>query len=134
MAIPATFCVVVPEPQEVTLRFAAKTRKGRRGDSGIPIASLVKQVTKKSGSLIDTCHREGSMNCPRCHGLMVGDDLMDIRESYLPMWMRGLRCISCGNIVDPVIDRNRMGQGSSVRRHSESEVRGPVMQRHAKAA
>jgi hypothetical protein len=66
---------------------------------------------------------------------MVGDDLMDIRESYLPMWMRGLRCVSCGNIVDPVIDRNRIGQrSSSVLRHLEPEVRVPVMQRHAKAA
>ncbi len=67
------------------------------------------------------------MNCTRCHGLMVGDDLLDIRESYLPMWMRGLRCVSCGNIVDPVIDRNR--QGSAGREQLE-----PVMQRHAKAA
>lgn len=74
------------------------------------------------------------MNCPRCHGLMVGDDLLDIRESYLPMWMRGLRCVSCGNIVDPVIDRNRMGHEASVRRQLESEVRVPVMPRHAKAA
>lgn len=74
------------------------------------------------------------MNCSRCHGLMVSDDLLDMRESYLPMWMRGLRCVSCGNIVDPVIDRNRMGQGSVVRRQPEQEVRVPVMQRHAKAA
>lgn len=74
------------------------------------------------------------MNCPRCHGLMVGDDLLDIRESYLPMWMRGLRCVSCGNIVDPVIDRNRMSHGPAVRRQLEPDVRVPVMQRHAKAA
>jgi hypothetical protein len=65
---------------------------------------------------------------------MVGDDLLDIRESYLPMWMRGLRCVSCGNIVDPVIDRNRMGQGSSLERQLEAGGRVPVIQRHAKAA
>jgi hypothetical protein len=65
---------------------------------------------------------------------MVGDDLMDIRESYLPMWMRGLRCVSCGNIVDAVIDRNRMGQGSPVGRQLDPGGRVPVMQRHAKAA
>ena len=74
------------------------------------------------------------MDCPRCHGLMVGDDLLDIRESYLPMWMRGLRCVSCGNIVDPVIDRNRLGHGPAVRRQLEPGGRVPVMQRHAKAA
>jgi hypothetical protein len=65
---------------------------------------------------------------------MVGDDLLDIRESYLPMWMRGLRCVSCGNIVDPVIDRNRMGQRSATARQLEPIALAPGMQRHAKAA
>ena len=74
------------------------------------------------------------MNCPRCHGLMVGDDLFDIRESYLPMWMRGLRCVSCGNIVDPVIDRNRTSQRFASVRQLEPSALAPVLQRHAKAA
>jgi hypothetical protein len=65
---------------------------------------------------------------------MVGDDLLDIRESYLPMWMRGLRCVSCGNIVDPVIDRNRMSHRSTAVRQLEPAVQVSVMQRHAKAA
>ncbi|HEX5647896.1 MAG TPA: hypothetical protein VFX56_13075 [Nitrospira sp.] len=74
------------------------------------------------------------MNCPRCHGLMVGDHLLDIRESYLPMWMRGLRCVSCGNIVDPVIDRNRTSQRSAAVRQLEPVTLAPAMQQHAKAA
>lgn len=74
------------------------------------------------------------MNCSRCHGLMVGDDLLDIRESYLPMWMRGQRCISCGNIVDPVIDRNRTSQRSVAVRQLDPAAQVSVMQRHAKAA
>jgi hypothetical protein len=41
---------------------------------------------------------------------MVEDNLIDIRESFLPMWMRGLRCIACGNVVDPLIAQNRMHQ------------------------
>jgi hypothetical protein len=43
---------------------------------------------------------------------MVADDLIDLQESYLPMWMRGWRCVSCGNIVDPLINRHRMVQRS----------------------
>ncbi|HSA84820.1 MAG TPA: hypothetical protein VLE46_01460 [Nitrospira sp.] len=41
------------------------------------------------------------MRCTRCSGLMVADQLLDMQESYLPMWMRGLRCVTCGNIEDP---------------------------------
>lgn len=47
------------------------------------------------------------MRCTRCCGLMVADDLVDLRESYVPMWMRALRCIACGNIEDPLIHRHR---------------------------
>ena len=47
------------------------------------------------------------MKCTRCCGLMVADDLLDLQESYLPMWMRALRCVTCGNIEDPLICRHR---------------------------
>lgn len=52
------------------------------------------------------------MQCTRCEGLMVTDHLLDMQESYGPMWMRGWRCVSCGNVVDPLIQRNRMRQNS----------------------
>lgn len=74
------------------------------------------------------------MKCTRCHGLMVADDLLDMQESYLPMWMRGLRCIACGNIVDPLINRHRMIQQSGATRLLKAEVRMPVLPRPAKAA
>jgi hypothetical protein len=67
------------------------------------------------------------MNCSRCRGLMVEDDLLDIRESYAPMWIRGLRCVSCGNIVDPVIHRNRMprrtGESTTLKRDDQKPSR-----------
>ena len=47
------------------------------------------------------------MNCTRCCGLMIVDHLLDMQESYLPMWMRALRCLTCGNIVDPLIHYHR---------------------------
>jgi len=48
------------------------------------------------------------MKCARCRGLMVRDHLLDMQESYVPMWMSGLRCVACGNIEDPLIQYNRM--------------------------
>lgn len=74
------------------------------------------------------------MKCTRCHGLMVADDLLDLQESYLPMWMRGLRCVACGNIVDPLINRHRMIQQAGATRLLKSETRVPVLARPAKAA
>lgn len=41
---------------------------------------------------------------------MVADDLIDLQESYLPMWIRAWRCVACGNIVDALIHRHRMGE------------------------
>jgi hypothetical protein len=65
---------------------------------------------------------------------MVADDLIDMQESYLPMWMRGLRCIACGNIVDPLINRHRMIQQAGATRLLKPQVRMPVLARSAKAA
>ncbi|HWV46116.1 MAG TPA: hypothetical protein VN039_08880 [Nitrospira sp.] len=47
------------------------------------------------------------MTCTRCSGLMVADHLLDMQESYLPMWMPALRCLACGNIVDSLIHYHR---------------------------
>lgn len=50
------------------------------------------------------------MTCMRCSGLMVVDHLLDMQESFVPMWMRGLRCVTCGNIEDPLINHHRIVQ------------------------
>jgi len=78
--------------------------------------------------------QEDPMNCSRCHGLMVEDDLIDLRESYLPMWTHGLRCVSCGNVVDPVIARNRRRQRATVGPVLETTAQVRTVSRHAKAA
>jgi hypothetical protein len=46
---------------------------------------------------------------------MVMDDLVDLQESYHPMRLRGHRCLSCGNVVDTLIQRHRMVQNSHLR-------------------
>ncbi len=79
-----------------------------------------KRQIKGLVTAMTTPYPEACRNCSRCRGLMVEDDLLDIRESHVPMWIRGLRCVSCGNIVDPVIHRNRMrrqiGESATLRR------------------
>ena len=40
------------------------------------------------------------------------DDLVDLQESYHPMRLRGHRCLSCGNVVDTLIQRHPMVQNS----------------------
>lgn len=74
------------------------------------------------------------MTCTRCKGLMVADDLIDLQESYVPMWMRGWRCVACGNIVDPLITRHRMMQRVGALRALQADVPMPMLARPAKAA
>ncbi|NJL17878.1 MAG: hypothetical protein HC938_12450 [Nitrospira sp.] len=73
------------------------------------------------------------MKCARCSGLMVTDHLLDMQESYVPMWMRGMRCVTCGNIEDPLIHHHRMIQHTRRTRRFTSHVVQPVL-RPAQAA
>jgi hypothetical protein len=74
------------------------------------------------------------MDCSRCHGLMVPDNLIDMRESFLPMWMRGLRCVACGNVVDPLIVHNRMRQQLNSAKALKPGAHRSELHPHAKAA
>jgi hypothetical protein len=76
----------------------------------------------------------GAMKCTRCCGLMVADNLLDLQESYLPMWMRALRCIACGNIEDPLIHRHRAGRQAKATKVVEPRQPAPASFRPAKAA
>ena len=51
------------------------------------------------------------MTCTRCQGCMAKDHFMDLLESSEDMWLAGWRCLNCGNVLDPVMERNRLGQG-----------------------
>jgi hypothetical protein len=74
------------------------------------------------------------MHCTRCEGLMVPDDLIDIQESSIPMWMRAWRCVSCGNIVDPLIQRHRMIQESGAVQLLKLGTPVPAFSRPAKVS
>ena len=42
---------------------------------------------------------------------MAKDHFIDLMESAESMWVAGWRCLNCGNVLDPVMERNRRGQG-----------------------
>lgn len=74
------------------------------------------------------------MHCAKCEGLMVVDDLIDVSESYHPIWMRGWRCVACGNVVDPLILRHRMIQLASAPRLLKAEAPPSDYSRSAKGS
>ncbi|NGZ99329.1 MAG: hypothetical protein CV089_25010 [Nitrospira sp. WS110] len=51
--------------------------------------------------------------CPRCGGLMVREFCTDLLNSNGELDCSIARCVQCGDVVDPVIRRNRhLGQGA----------------------
>lgn len=73
------------------------------------------------------------MKCTKCEGLMVTDHLIDIRESAIPMWMKGWRCVTCGNIVDSLILRHRMIQDAGATRLLNTYACKPTYRKPIKA-
>jgi hypothetical protein len=51
------------------------------------------------------------MTCMRCQGCMAKNHFIDLLESAESVWMTGWRCLNCGNVLDPVMERNRLGRG-----------------------
>lgn len=45
--------------------------------------------------------------CSRCGGLLVSDFCMDLLNSTGELEFAAKRCVQCGEVVDPVILRNR---------------------------
>ena len=56
------------------------------------------------------------MNCHRCDGLMVVEQLCDFLDDTGQLCFDALRCILCGEIVDKVVLSNRGSSGISVGR------------------
>ena len=40
------------------------------------------------------------MECPRCHGLMVIDTCLNMKNVTNTVWVYEWRCLNCGEIVD----------------------------------
>lgn len=54
------------------------------------------------------------MTCTRCQGYMAKDHFLDLMESAEDMWLAGWRCLNCGNVLDSVMERNRLQQRLAV--------------------
>jgi hypothetical protein len=44
----------------------------------------------------------------RCGGLMITDYYLDLQDDTGQIGITGLRCTSCGEVIDPVILQNRL--------------------------
>lgn len=53
-------------------------------------------------------------SCARCGGLMVDDFCMDLLHSTGDLKLAAKRCVQCGEVVDPVIQRNRQLRQESI--------------------
>ena len=50
------------------------------------------------------------MNCPRCNSIMVGDVFEDLSDDTGSLNFNGWRCPICGDILDPLIIKNRVSR------------------------
>ncbi|CAI4029954.1 hypothetical protein DNFV4_00374 [Nitrospira tepida] len=50
--------------------------------------------------------------CVRCGGLLVIDHCTDLMDGTGRLEFTALRCVQCGDVIDPVILRNRVTQGT----------------------
>ena len=70
------------------------------------------------------------MTCTRCQGYMAKDHFLDLMESAEDMWLAGWRCLNCGHVFDPVMERNRLGQGLAAVASTAREVGQKVESRN----
>ena len=64
-----------------------------------------------------------SRSCVRCAGLLVSEWIYDLQNSFTHK-VQSLRCVQCGNRIDPVILENQLpavGRISSYKAASASE-------------
>lgn len=47
------------------------------------------------------------MTCERCKGLMVSEQMCDLRGTNRDLCANGYRCLLCGDVVDATILENR---------------------------
>lgn len=63
------------------------------------------------------------MACRRCGGCMARDHFLDLQESGGDWWLEGWRCINCGHVYDPVVEKNRRLHAAAV---TAAEVTAPL--------
>ena len=72
----------------------------------------------------------GDRTCMRCEGLLVTEYNLDLQDDAGQIGITGLCCTSCGEVVDPIILRNRLNQtpdlldGMKQRKYAQRVDRG----------
>jgi hypothetical protein len=79
---------------------------------------------------VDAREREDSL-CPRCGGLMVPDRYIDLLDDTGHLEFTAARCVSCGEVMDPVIIENRHRGVPLPRRGAKRERPSNAMARPA---
>ncbi|CUQ66109.1 hypothetical protein [Candidatus Nitrospira inopinata] len=75
------------------------------------MASILSEHMSERGITEGHPANASHQTCARCGGLLVSHVCMDLLNSDRELEFAALRCIQCGDIVDPVILRNRrLGQ------------------------
>jgi hypothetical protein len=72
--------------------------RGERRPLALPIS--------KAEEISDMIREGGSISCPRCGGMMVIEQLQEIRDDRGES-SDGLKCVLCGELLDRVILENR---------------------------
>jgi hypothetical protein len=70
------------------------------------------------------------MQCPRCAGLMNYERFFCGESDRFPIGYDGLRCLCCGEIIDPLILLNRSAAGIRSRK-SFSDQTSSALYSHA---
>lgn len=73
----------------------------------------LKPIPRSSRSNNTTPSLIATHTCPRCKGLLVHDSYMEIDSALRNRPPAVLRCVACGNLIDPVILSNRALQYAS---------------------
>jgi len=50
------------------------------------------------------------VDCPRCHNAMMADSYMDLLDDTGEIGISAWRCLSCGEVLDPLILANRLNR------------------------
>lgn len=72
--------------------------------TGFHVEDLKEATAKSWGQLV------GPDDCPRCGGLLVTDQCLDLQDDSGQLDFWGRRCVQCGEVIDPVILQNRRRQ------------------------
>jgi len=74
------------------------------------MAKATAEMTRRGTQLQSQPASKHESTCTRCGGLMVSDFCMDLLNSTGELEFSAKRCVQCGEVLDPVIQRYREAQ------------------------